>query len=345
MLEEENTENQQNPSSNQKWAHSTCSQYDLSLALSDSSITAIEADIVMGNICLPIKKIYKFNYNYRVEPIMSHPPYFTSDLSTKDFLIRTKHTSKHLKLDFKSYKTLIATFNYLRDITKYDLYNFGRTIFFNADVLQGPGQRDKQPTINADVFIQTCFESTIKNIQRSYYYNKEGRKFIFSLGWRVDCRSSNGYTEGDVMKMKELVIRHQILENTGLVVFALNARILSKNIYAVDSYLHEVQKYISSSPSNYPTAPMQLLIWTAKGEPPISKSLYTHIKHHYDKCGMSYLVGYDCKVAKTSLSGFFYDGILMFVSIIWNLKNTCLSVLYQTNSYFYIPYINVKIHR
>jgi len=331
IVKEENIKIQPKPSPNQIWAHSTCSQYNLSLALLNPSVTAIESDIVMGTIGISVDSICNYNSTSKVEPIMAHPPCLISDLSVKDFLIRTKHTKKLLKLDFKCYETLIPTFDLLQDITNKDKYNVGRTIFLNADILQGPGQRHEQPTIDADVFIQTCFKSIMKNRCYTTSSKNEVGNFVFSLGWRVDCRSLFGYTKDDVMKMKELVIRHQILERTGLVVFSLNARVLSKNINVIDWYIYEVQQKLSSS-SYYEKAPIQLLIWTATGEPPISKSLYANIKYHYEKCGMSHLVGYDCKVANAFLSGLFYDNILIIVSIIWNLKNTCFLFFYRIYS-------------
>eukprot|EP00438_Fugacium_kawagutii_P013673 Skav213146 [mRNA] locus=scaffold107:562554:562847:+ [translate_table: standard] len=82
------------PSAEQSWAHSCCSGSSLQAAFQRASVTAIEADILMGTCTA--------NQPEMEVPIMAHPPSKTSDLSFEDFwqrcLVEGRH---HLKLDFK----------------------------------------------------------------------------------------------------------------------------------------------------------------------------------------------------------------------------------------------------
>ena len=73
------------PNPKQNWAHSTCSMEELSRALLDPLVTAIEADIVMG---------YEVNNKISAtsnstQPIMAHTPDTESDLSFSSFFRMT----------------------------------------------------------------------------------------------------------------------------------------------------------------------------------------------------------------------------------------------------------------
>lgn len=75
---------------------------------------------------------------------------------------------------------------------------------------------------------------------------------------------------------------HSLVEG---VVLAVNARILAKN----PAPFHPILR-------DYPQ--IQLLAWTATGEPPISNSLLDYILEYYRKLGCSNQIGFDCKVRK-----------------------------------------------
>lgn len=113
------------PHAQQRWVHSCCSVAKLERALSDSSITAIEADIMLGTPQAPspvmvgrAKRpgvIGSGSVGALVDalvPVMAHPrllqklsrspPPPKSDLTFVDFLERCiEDGSRHLKLDFK----------------------------------------------------------------------------------------------------------------------------------------------------------------------------------------------------------------------------------------------------
>ena len=115
------------PNPEQNWAHSTCTIEELTKALDDPFITAIEADIVMG---------YDVNdETNQVQAIMAHPPSWESNLSFKKFFemsckdenedtdgctkeecfndISSLIICKHLKLDFKELETVGLVLAYL----------------------------------------------------------------------------------------------------------------------------------------------------------------------------------------------------------------------------------------
>lgn len=144
------------PSPNQVWSHATNSRQRLQHAMQDATITAIEADMIMG-----IDTTYRANST--LEPIMGHPimghPLRSSDLSFETFLkmctvpstgrSRERVLQKHIKLDFKEPKVLEPAFNVL---SRLRINPNGKTIFLNADVLPKSNAR-----IAANDFFATCF--------------------------------------------------------------------------------------------------------------------------------------------------------------------------------------------
>jgi len=290
-----------------RWAHSVCSKDGLKIALIDKEITAIEADIVMGHIEDEKTK----DVSPITEPIMSHPPISVSDLSFTGFINKcmedskdcTRQQQKHLKLDFKDVESIDPALDTLqKSITENS--TFEKSVFLNADILKGPGgRRIRQIPIEANTFMKKClkFISLI---------NEEDRKrIVMSLGWRVDCRSFYGYTDNDVKEMKDIIEKYDLMERTGGVVLALNARVLAKDPSPFESILKEFPK-------------MQLLVWTGTGEPQISRSKISRIKDHFHKIEYKDRIGFDCQVASTEGSGMLYDNIVHFVGFFWNAKNS-----------------------
>ena len=64
------------PSPDQTWAHSTCSVASLTRALEDDSITAIEADVVLGTCVGPscAGVVGPADGGAGPVPVMAHPP-------------------------------------------------------------------------------------------------------------------------------------------------------------------------------------------------------------------------------------------------------------------------------
>lgn len=160
------------PPAKQKWAHSTCSQKLLHAALTDSTITAIEVDILMGHKVLeddatPLLKHTSFLENVEPVPIMAHPPERQSDLTMEDFLIQTSNSKdsskkllKHIKLDFKEIETVKPTISaIMKNGIRFDKE---ASIYLNADVLPGPAMREGKLKINGDEFLSTCLSSSNK---------------------------------------------------------------------------------------------------------------------------------------------------------------------------------------
>ena len=300
------------PTPEQVWSHSTCSIQDLQNALDDPTVTAIESDILMGKLVRT--KHGDSNDDDDQQPIMAHPPEKSSDLSFRQFVqmsivnddcdgIRKKVSlKKHLKLDIKEAVcvepilkildeelsgTVVTTTTSSTTSPKEqpcETDDYGdevKTIYLNADILPGPGNRAESVpgSCKPEYFINTC----TKHIQKHEAAHKNQSlpyRYAFSLGWRVDCRALRGYTSEDVRRIQQVIVDHKLEE---CVVLAVNARVLVKRVEAFDLLLEQV-------PS------CQLLVWTATGEPAISTKIYSRILNHFESFGCRSRVGFDCKV-------------------------------------------------
>ena len=153
-------------------------------------------------------------------------------------------------------------------------------------------------------------------INNEYFGNNDNNtfKYAFSLGWKSDCRSFEGYTPEDIRSMKDIIEKYDpisysqggyifmfmvmcdrifVYKNlikitcvcllcTG-VVLAVNARVIAKDPYPFDSILKQ-----------FPS--LQLLIWTGTGEPPISANKIATIKKHFEDNKSIHQIGFDCQV-------------------------------------------------
>jgi len=306
------------PSAKQKWAHSICSKKLLRNALNSSSITAIEADIVMGYKAInedspPHQEYSKTNK----VPIMAHPPLRHSDLKMEEFLIMATYThkkkddkevvrkvKKHIKLDFKEIATVKPTIDAINDLgillesqnTEVNIEN-EKSIFLNADIFPGPGMRSDGARIDADSFLSACL-----NNMQSKNNNEIDRKYIFSLGWTTDPRSYGGYTDMDIDMMMKIIKKHNLASSCAGIVFAVNARVLVQDFKPLIRLLWSIES-------------SQLLVWTATGEPPISRWKIRMIADRFNNEGVIDRIGFDCKVASSSFSGFLYDFLVTVSSI------------------------------
>ena len=172
------------PSSRQVWSHSTNSRAKLRQALQeDSSITAIEADLLMGQLVTlddPEEEVGRGggvasnNYNQPLAktPIMSHDS--TSDLSMTEFLqallVKKKTTNnrssstvallrKHVKLDFKEILVVPPTLNCLHKLGIDYCCTEAKTVFLNADILPGPGRTIQDISVPPNEFLRLCIDS------------------------------------------------------------------------------------------------------------------------------------------------------------------------------------------
>ena len=203
-----------------KWAHSTCSKHELNRAMRDKSITAIEADIVWGHEENGEEDAsLTLNPDEQLQPIMAHPPSFISDLTFERFIATAfakDHDSaevdeyKHLKLDFKDAETIEPVLERLQDALSTSKND--KTIFLNADILEGPGKRNAPLIIEADEFVEKCL--TFIDLVGDQN-DRMAMRISLSLGWRGDCRSFGGYTVDDIEKMRELIDKYDILKRCG----------------------------------------------------------------------------------------------------------------------------------
>ena len=121
-------------------------------AMDDESVTAIEADIVMGN---EIGNSVAVDSALLV-PIMAHPPDRESDMSFRQFLImsvRNRQLQKHLKLDFKGIEAVQPSLAILKTLICDSNEKF---VFLNADIVPGPGIRSSDITVPATQFLDQC---------------------------------------------------------------------------------------------------------------------------------------------------------------------------------------------
>ncbi len=254
------------------WAHATNSRNQFEEALASTSVKAIECDVMMNRDDPP-------------EPILSHPPSRESDLTVHQMLrlITAPHKDergnlkKHLKLDFKEIGALKPTLDLILDS---DFTNTMRNqIFLNADILSGPGFQPNDPSI---VSPSKFLELSLSSIQRLRAINPQ-ILFGFSLGFKCDWQSEEGYSSSQVSQMSDLVDKYQLASSNFEVriVLALNARQLSKSLSVFDGFL-----------TDYPES--TILAWTGSGEPSIPSDEVERIRNYYASKMMSQRVEFDC---------------------------------------------------
>lgn len=144
------------PCPEQGWAHSTCTTAQMNSAMTNSRITAIEADILMGTTNTSVAAFSDKVRTSPPQPIMSHPPDRESDLSFARFMKLATDGGKlrkHVKLDFKEMETTGPCLDILRHL-KFDCD--GKTIFLNADIIPGPGRTLDDIAVPADIFLDDC---------------------------------------------------------------------------------------------------------------------------------------------------------------------------------------------
>ena len=139
-----------------RWSHATNSLHKVTQAVEDSSISAVESDVILG-------AAIEHGKTSRETPILAHPPNTQSDISVATLILllgkkeKEGQTSlkKHLKLDFKETRAVGPSLELLKlaNITN----PLGKHIFLNADILPGPGKRDdKLLPVSVDTFMSCC---------------------------------------------------------------------------------------------------------------------------------------------------------------------------------------------
>ena len=278
------------PPSSLVWSHATNSRAKLDAALSDPTITAIEADVMMG-CCVNVESAG----NDRIA-IMSHPPYSESDLSAEQFLgsifqdmrrQRRGSSKRHIKLDFKEMEAVEPVLSLLASHHAKDILEFQTVIFLNSDILEGPGVRGPDAvTVRPEEFLSVCLKyiDDMASVVEGSSQNSR-QCFAFSLGYKCNYQSKEPYTKQDAMSMALISEQYGLDSQCGGVVLALNARTLALDPAVFD-------EYFAKSPGS------QILAWTGAGEEPIPRSTIDEIKGHFKTTGCLDRVGFDCDIEK-----------------------------------------------
>eukprot|EP00537_Pseudo-nitzschia_pungens_P019041 CAMPEP_0172403250 /NCGR_PEP_ID=MMETSP1061-20121228/58442_1 /TAXON_ID=37318 /ORGANISM="Pseudo-nitzschia pungens, Strain cf. pungens" /LENGTH=266 /DNA_ID=CAMNT_0013137585 /DNA_START=9 /DNA_END=809 /DNA_ORIENTATION=+ len=258
------------------WTHATNSRKKFQDAVSNSSLSAIECDVLMSN-----------DHSNTSEPILAHPPARDGDLTVAMMFQLIlgpkeeggeKNLRKHLKLDFKEISALEPTLDLLYD--SYFTNQFRNEIILNADILAGPGFSANDPSIvPACEFLPICLDY----IRRLKTKNSE-LLFGLSLGFKCNWQTEEGYLKFQVSQMSEILHKYQLAVSNQLgirIILALNARQLVKSLPVFDEFLRE-----------HPES--NILAWTGSGEPPIPIAQVDQIREHYKSKQMESIIEFDC---------------------------------------------------
>ena len=269
------------PDAQQHWVHSCCSRADLTCALADESVTAIEADIMIAPAHVA-RRLQPMAPGQTL-PVMAHPTLISVlagraavptnvDLSFATFLERCiADGKKHLKLDFKQLAAVEPCLELLaRRWT--ELCANGQAVWLNADVLPGPNKQ-REPDVPASVFIPLC---------RRYCPDAQ-----LSLGWTVGpLGPEQSYSSRHIEEMLDTCAEYGLPGHS--VVFAINVRFSCTRIGLIVRLLDRL-------PGS------QLLLWTGSGEMPIEKLMQDTVHSQLMARGLASRVGYDVAIATSPL--------------------------------------------
>mmetsp|Transcript_15339 Transcript_15339/g.20146 ORF Transcript_15339/g.20146 Transcript_15339/m.20146 type:complete len:284 (-) Transcript_15339:389-1240(-) len=254
------------------WVHSCCTRAKLSLAVKNLSISAVEADVLIGNV---FDSSTNGKHVLENVPIMAHPPSRESDLSFDEFFKTCCNEGKfHIKLDFKEFR---AAEKCLPTVAKAlpKLLAENRMVYLNADILPGPGvSPEKYNHIDADKFLSLC-ASVCPDA-------------ALSLGWKMQLPTSVPYSTYHIEAMISALNKHTIRGSS--VVFAMNARCAHLDLDPIKLLLHKV-------PGS------QLLLWTGHGEPATSSRLQNFLRNRLP----SERTGFDIQISTSEIYGYLSD--------------------------------------
>ncbi|XP_055375793.1 protein FAM151B [Condylostylus longicornis] len=168
-----------------KWAHAA-NDYTLLKKALESKVEMIESDCLMGTL---------FEDKTKVIPIMSHPPKNESDISLEYYLqniteynAKNPNSQKGIKLDFKSIEAFENGIETIKNHSK-----IIKKMWFNADILNGPGN-PQNPPVDALRFLKTAKEISDNN--------------TLSIGWTTDLVTDTSkvkYEESQINQMISLI--------------------------------------------------------------------------------------------------------------------------------------------
>ncbi|XP_075688261.1 protein FAM151A [Rhinoderma darwinii] len=127
------------------WYHAANSKSQMQEAL-NSGIMILEADVNVEGHATP---------NETNIPIMAHPPAVYSDNTLQEWLDSVLHSSKGIKLDFKSIKAVGPSLDIL--LAKSSQRPINRPVWLNADIVAGPNV-NHEIGVNATQFLNLIQE-------------------------------------------------------------------------------------------------------------------------------------------------------------------------------------------
>ncbi|XP_066472899.1 protein FAM151B [Tiliqua scincoides] len=184
------------------------------------------------------------------KPIMAHPPETNSDNTLKEWLNEMKHTSKGIKLDFKSLAAVNPSMKILAEI------NLKQPVWINADILPGPN--GSNCVVDGKNFLGTV---------TSFFPD-----VTLSLGWTtewINLKCNKGYSLAMVQEMAA-VCRDLIQPVT----FPVRAALVRQSISELTWLLQQSNRYT-------------LTIWTGKHDEYSVEDLL-FIRDSFDKSKVFY---------------------------------------------------------
>ncbi|XP_056388157.1 protein FAM151A [Hyla sarda] len=127
------------------WYHAANNKSQMQEALS-SGVMVLEADVNVEGHATP---------NETNIPIMAHPPDVYSDNTLQEWLDTVLHSSKGIKLDFKSIKAVGPSLDIL--LAKSSKTSINRPVWLNADIVAGPNV-NHEIGVNATEFLNLIQE-------------------------------------------------------------------------------------------------------------------------------------------------------------------------------------------
>ncbi|KAM4708020.1 protein FAM151B isoform 1-T2 [Discoglossus pictus] len=155
------------------WIHAANSKSVLKEAI-QSNAHMIEADVLLRG-------------SGHKEPIMAHPPQTDSDITLEEWLTDVSTTNKGIKLDFKSLEAVRPSMQILERIKT----NIRQPVWINADILPGPGGKNK--AVDAKEFLQTV----------TSFFPDVTLSLGWTTGWFPD-KNNEGYSWEMVKEMEDI---------------------------------------------------------------------------------------------------------------------------------------------
>jgi len=130
-----------------------------------------------------------------------------------------------------------------------------------------------------------------------------------SLGWKTHVaryyNTQGSYSADDVNSMIELINEYDLVSRSGLIVFAVNFRIMREE-ESRESLRTALAKVANS----------QLLLWTGTGEPPVREADVMELKADFKNRGFGDRIGFDVQIASSWWEGVVAETKVVGINVI-----------------------------